>query len=304
MPTTTTKKKPFKQFYCEDREIFHLPGTALKIWLYHYTREGKDNRKSWPTAETICADLDINQETLFRWRKYLVKNGWLEKVGDHRRLDGEWSVPEYRVHKGTAHGKIVDGHPDKRRGNRTDKALAARKNRVPTHTEESSATHTEESWPTHTKRSRTDAHGKIVDEVDSVFEVDSEEVESGEVDCTPKAKAESNASPFFRGEGPKQTPTPRRSLTDEQLQYQKLKDSLTEPGRLLLKEMGLPAVDERLGAEVIANVILRNGGVSAPRAVSAILSKAVADKADGVAIDPTYLLLRAVKVSIPTESQL
>lgn len=186
-----TKARPFKKFYCDDRDIFRLPGTALKIWLYHYTREGKD-RKSWPTVETLCEELDINRDTLFRWREYLVAHGWLEKVGDHRRLDGEFSVPEYKVRKGTVTEKIVDGHPDKRKANRV------RKNQT--------RTGPKKSYATDPKISDTDRSEKIRHEVDSGL-LDSGEVHSGLLE-----KSKSKASPVsFESRKSKATPKTKQA---------------------------------------------------------------------------------------------
>jgi hypothetical protein len=81
IPATKPASRPFKKFYCDDKEVFRLSGIVFKIWMYHYAREGKE-RKSWPTLETIRDALDINPDTLHKWRKYLIKHGWLEKVGD------------------------------------------------------------------------------------------------------------------------------------------------------------------------------------------------------------------------------
>jgi hypothetical protein len=160
--------RPFKKFYCDDKEVFRLPGVAFKIWMYHYAREGKA-RQSWPTVDTICDALDINKSTLQRWRKFLVQNGWLEKVGEHRRLDGEFNVPIFKVKRGTVDEIISDG----RQGNRVNRR---RKNHLPTETNKSSATGT--------KISSTDRDEIIIHEVDSGL-LDSEKVDSGLLESRP-----------------------------------------------------------------------------------------------------------------------
>jgi hypothetical protein len=165
MPTTTSEVRPFKKFFCDDRAVFRLPGNAVKLWLYYYAREGPE-RRSWPTAETICTDLGINQNTLFRWRAFLVEYGWLKKVGDHRRQDGEFSVPEFAVKRGTVPEKIGDG-TDKRSTNRIPKKCVR--------------THMKTSGASHPKFSGTDPHENFGDEVDSGL-LDSEEVDSGKSD--------------------------------------------------------------------------------------------------------------------------
>jgi Helix-turn-helix domain len=170
MHSTASSKppsRPFKKFYCDDKEVFKLPGIPFKIWMYHYAREGKE-RKSWPTVETICEALDINPKTLNRWRKYLIANGWLQKVGDRRREDGEYSVPIFKVRRGTVPHNLGDG----RKRNR------APKNGVPTDTNNWGATDTN-NW-------NVDRYQNLGDEVDSGL-LDSEEVESGVLESKSKS---------------------------------------------------------------------------------------------------------------------
>jgi hypothetical protein len=159
MQSTKPSSRPFKKFYCDDKEVFKLPGIPFKIWMYHYAREGKD-RKSWPTVETICEALDINPKTLNRWRKYLIANGWLQKVGDRRREGGEYSVPVFKVKRGTVPQNLGDG----RKRNR------APRNGAPTDTKIGGATDTK-IW-------NVDRYQDLGDEVDTGL-LDSEKVESG-----------------------------------------------------------------------------------------------------------------------------
>lgn len=167
-PFAKTASRPFKKFYCDDKEVFRLPGVAFKIWMYHYSREGK-SRQSWPTVDTICEALDINKSTLQRWRKFLIQNGWLEKVGEHRRLDGEFNVPIFKVKRGAVDEIISDGR-------RHNSVHRRRNDHLPTETNK--------SFATGTIKSATDRDEIIIHEVDSGV-LDSAEVESGVLECKP-----------------------------------------------------------------------------------------------------------------------
>ncbi|PWT79019.1 MAG: hypothetical protein C5B59_00475 [Bacteroidetes bacterium] len=100
--TTITKKEvqnePFKKLRCRDTEVLSLPAPALKVWLYHYMREGQE-RESWPSVATICRVLHMGRKAVFKWRKYLVDNGWLAVIGQ-RDTSGRFSVPIMKVDKG------------------------------------------------------------------------------------------------------------------------------------------------------------------------------------------------------------
>lgn len=75
-----------------------MPPNAFKVWMYHYCLEG-DDRKSWPSRETIRKALRMNVDTLKNARQWLVDNGWLQKVGE-RNSTGEFSVPIFKVRRG------------------------------------------------------------------------------------------------------------------------------------------------------------------------------------------------------------
>jgi len=107
--------RPFKKFFCDRKDTFGLAANAFKIWMYHYCLEGED-RKSWPSRETICKDLKINIDTLTDSRLWLLKNGWLEKVGE-RNAEGRYAVPIFRVKRGiipTVEEKTRDGKKQSR----------------------------------------------------------------------------------------------------------------------------------------------------------------------------------------------
>jgi len=201
-----SKSRPFKKFYCDDEAIFQLPGIAFKIWMYHYKREGKA-RESWPSVPTICNALKISENTLFKWRKYLIENGWLEKVGNRHRLDGEFTVPVFKVKRGTVPQNLGDGE-----GNRTPKLGVW--------------THPKTWGRTHPKTWGMDAPQNLGYEVDSGV-LDSEEVESGLLDAKPAHSLESESTPKPSGK--------RKSLED--FPYYKETREEREEFRAILKEM-------------------------------------------------------------------
>src|SRR5437763_14083322 len=106
---TQSQNRPFKILYCDakGREIFRIPAPALKLWLYHYSREGKE-QKSFPSLDTLCSDLDMNKDTVLKWRKWLLTHAWLEKVGE-RQGNGMYGVPIVKARKGTVPERISNG---------------------------------------------------------------------------------------------------------------------------------------------------------------------------------------------------
>jgi hypothetical protein len=114
--TAPASNRQFKKLYFDWDDIYRMPAPALKIWLYHYRKEGK-NQTSWMRRETICRNLEISKGTLHTWREWLVQNGWLEKMGE-RSSGGEFSIPIFR----TCQGDIPSKKADKRQNNDTSKA--------------------------------------------------------------------------------------------------------------------------------------------------------------------------------------
>jgi hypothetical protein len=106
MTKTKLKSRPFKKIYCDRPETFLLPPMAFKIWMYHYVREGPD-RKSWPAVKTVMTACGIASNRIFyERRRYLVENGWLEKVGEvPSKKKGGRPVPIFKVTRGTIPSK-------------------------------------------------------------------------------------------------------------------------------------------------------------------------------------------------------
>ncbi len=77
-------------------DVFRLPPTAFKVWMFHYRCE-RSSRESWPGEDTICEKLFICRDALFDARKWLKKYGWLVQTsGAHPGHN-----PTFRVERGT-----------------------------------------------------------------------------------------------------------------------------------------------------------------------------------------------------------
>jgi hypothetical protein len=106
--TNERSSKPFKKIDCTRRGFLRMPGNALKIWLYYYLREGAE-RLAWASEEEICKATDLNRDTMRRWRKWLIDNGWLKLMGHRDAKTGEFAIAIYRVKEGTVAETFSDG---------------------------------------------------------------------------------------------------------------------------------------------------------------------------------------------------
>jgi hypothetical protein len=113
---TKPKTRPFKKFYCDRPNIFLIPAPAFKIWMYHYAREGRE-RQSWPSIDKLCKALNMGEDSIYKWRKWLTDNGWLVKTGE-RGSNGVFKVPVMQVKDGTIPGDKGSGSDGRRK--RTD----------------------------------------------------------------------------------------------------------------------------------------------------------------------------------------
>jgi hypothetical protein len=106
------KSRPFKKFFCDRPDTLKLPGNALKVWLYHYAREGQE-RKSWPALETVAEGLDLDVKAVKRARQRLIAGGWLKKTGE-RTVDGRFTVPIMTATRGVIPLPDYKPEPQKR----------------------------------------------------------------------------------------------------------------------------------------------------------------------------------------------
>ena len=98
---TKPKGRPFKKFYCDRDEVFLLPPPAFKLWMYYYRLEPA-KREGWATREQISEKCGMAPDAVTDWRKWLVKNGWMRKVGEHKTPNNPLaSSPIMQVCRGT-----------------------------------------------------------------------------------------------------------------------------------------------------------------------------------------------------------
>ncbi len=99
--------RPYRPFYSDREECFLMPPAAFKIWMYHYKCEAKDRRESWPSLETLMAKCDLSKNTVTKNRKWLIDNGWLVKLRVKRTPHGHFSIPVFKVRRGTIPQEVV-----------------------------------------------------------------------------------------------------------------------------------------------------------------------------------------------------
>src|SRR5882762_1185912 len=75
------QQRPFKKLHCDWRaRLFsELKGARLAVWLYHYMSSDKDDN-SRPYLSLIAKDTGYDRDNVKIARKWLVNNGWLDKI--------------------------------------------------------------------------------------------------------------------------------------------------------------------------------------------------------------------------------
>jgi hypothetical protein len=77
-------------------QLLKLSESQLKVWLYHFRREGGgENRVSFVAQDTVREATHLSRSAITHARTWLVRNGWLEIVGLHPGY-GSYPVREYR----------------------------------------------------------------------------------------------------------------------------------------------------------------------------------------------------------------
>lgn len=94
------KSRPFKKFYCDRDEVFLLPPAAFKLWWFYYKHESA-KRESWLSRETIVKKCGLDKDAVTKWRNWLVSNGWMKKVGEHKTPGHFFGVPIMQITRGT-----------------------------------------------------------------------------------------------------------------------------------------------------------------------------------------------------------
>lgn len=92
------KRVPRKQlFVYQIDQLLKLTEAQLKVWLYHYRREGGgDGRLSFALQTTVRGATGLSRSAISHARTWLVRNGWLRVVGLLSEKYGNASLREYR----------------------------------------------------------------------------------------------------------------------------------------------------------------------------------------------------------------
>jgi hypothetical protein len=71
------KRVPRKQlFVYQIDQLLKLTDAQLKVWLYHYRREGGgEERKSWASRDTVGEATGFSRPTITHARTWLVEHG-------------------------------------------------------------------------------------------------------------------------------------------------------------------------------------------------------------------------------------
>jgi hypothetical protein len=109
-PRSKPKRVPRKQLFVNQiDQLLLLTEAQLKVWLYHYRREGGgDGRKSWASRVTVGGATGFSRPTISHARTWLVENGWLKVVGYRENHHGGSPVREYRCLFPVSQGKASD----------------------------------------------------------------------------------------------------------------------------------------------------------------------------------------------------
>ncbi len=104
------KRVPRKQlFVYQIDQLLKLSEAQLKVWLYHYRREGGgEERRSWASRITVGGATGFSRPTITHARTWLVEHGWLTVVGFRPTQHGGHPVREYRCLFPVAQGKPSD----------------------------------------------------------------------------------------------------------------------------------------------------------------------------------------------------
>jgi hypothetical protein len=178
----TNSKSPFKMFYVGNEwdTIFLLPAPAFKLWVFYYRLEGA-KREGWATRETISEKCNMDKDAVTAWRKYLVQNGWMRKIGEHKTPNNPLaSTPIMQVSRGTIPPTV--NKRGKASGSRATQFKREQNLPVPVETESSRPRAvTERTGATATERTRATATESSRVNVDSKPDVDKTEVDGAKL---------------------------------------------------------------------------------------------------------------------------
>jgi hypothetical protein len=78
-------------------QLLKLSEAQLKVWLYHFRREGGgEERLSFALQTSVREATELSRSAITHARTWLVRNGWLKVVGFLSEDYGNSSLREYR----------------------------------------------------------------------------------------------------------------------------------------------------------------------------------------------------------------
>jgi hypothetical protein len=70
----------YKVLDCQRKGILGLPSGAVHLWLAYWMNESEDN-ESYLSTRTLAAITNTDRNTVMKWQRYLLANGWLKLTG-------------------------------------------------------------------------------------------------------------------------------------------------------------------------------------------------------------------------------
>jgi hypothetical protein len=89
------------------KALLKLPPPALNVWMAYWMFEN-DAQEAYPTMATLMDITDTSENTIRKWRDYMVKKGWMIKLTGSAALryikptNGSWNISVYRVNDPTS----------------------------------------------------------------------------------------------------------------------------------------------------------------------------------------------------------
>jgi hypothetical protein len=70
----------YKVLDCQRKGILGLPSGAVHVWLAYWMHESEDN-ESYISTRALAAITNMDRNTVMKWQRYLLANGWLKLTG-------------------------------------------------------------------------------------------------------------------------------------------------------------------------------------------------------------------------------
>jgi hypothetical protein len=70
----------YKVIDCQRKGILGPPSGAVHVWLAYWMHESEDN-ESYISTRALAAITKMDRNTVMKWQRYLIANGWLKLTG-------------------------------------------------------------------------------------------------------------------------------------------------------------------------------------------------------------------------------